>query len=100
MGEDVDFGKEAYMLSSIRKAPYYGVTLGGIILSTGDGLRINTDMQVYNTDGQVIPGLYAAGDCSGSIFADGYYNLTHGMACGRTLTFARHAVRHIAGDLD
>ena len=98
--EDEDFGKEPYMLSAIRKAPFYGVTLGGIILSTGDGLRINTDMQVYNTDGDVIPGLYAAGDCSGGIFADGYYNLTHGMACGRTLTFARHAVRHIAGDLD
>jgi fumarate reductase flavoprotein subunit len=94
---DPDFGKEPYLLSEIRKAPFYGVTLGGILLSTGDGLRINTDMQVLNGDAEPIKGLYAAGDCSGSVFADGYYNLTHGMACGRTLTFARHAVRHIAG---
>lgn len=97
--EDVDFGKEPYLLSEMRTPPFYGVTLGGTLLSTGDGLRITPDMEVINTDGEVIPGLYAAGDCSGSVFADGYYNLTHGMACGRTLTFARHAVRHIAGDL-
>ena len=57
-------------------------------------------MQVLNTDADVIPGLYAAGDCSGSVFAGGYYNLTHGMAVGRSMTFARHAVRRIAGDLD
>lgn len=97
--EDVDFGKEPYLLSQIRKGPFYGVTLGGSLLDTSDGLRINADMQVLNTDANVIDGLYAAGDCSGSFFADGYYNLTHGMAVGRSMTFARHAVRHIAGEL-
>lgn len=98
--EDPDFGKEPYLLSQMRNAPFYGVTLGGALLDTSDGLRINTDMQVLNTDADVIPGLYAAGDCSGSVFAGGYYNLTHGMAVGRSMTFARHAVRRIAGDLD
>ena len=97
--EDPDFGKEPYLLSQLRTPPFYGITLGGALLATGDGLRINPDMQVLDTDGEVIPGLYAAGDCSGSFFADGYYNLTHGCACGRTLTFARHAVRHIAGEI-
>lgn len=95
--EDVDFGKEPYLLSQIRTAPFYGVTLGGTLLDTSDGLRINADMQVLDTNAEVIPGLYAAGNCGGSVFADGYYNLTHGMACGRALTFARHAVNHIAG---
>lgn len=99
-GEDEDFGKEPYLLSEIRTAPFYGVTLGGTLLDTSDGLRINADGQVLKTDGDVLPGLYAAGNCAGSLFADGYYNLTHGMACGRLLTFARHGVRHIAGDLD
>ncbi len=98
--QDEDFGKEPYTLSAIRQAPFYGVTLGGTLLDTSDGLRINPDGQVLNTDGDVIEGLYAAGNCAGSLFADGYYNLTHGMACGRLLTFARHEVRHIAGDLD
>lgn len=97
MQEDVDFGKEPYMLSQIRTAPFYGVTLGGTLLDTSDGVRINANMQVLDTNAEVIPGLYAAGDCGGSVFADGYYNLTHGMACGRALTFARHAVNHIAG---
>lgn len=97
MQEDPDFGKEPYLLSQIKNPPFYGVTLGGTLLATGDGLRINPDMQVLNTGGNVIDGLYAAGDCSGSFFADNYYNLSHGMACGRTLTFARHAVQHALG---
>ncbi len=96
---DEDFGKEPYTLSEIRTAPFYGVTLGGALLDTSDGLRINANGQVLNVDGDVIPGLYAAGNCAGSIFADGYYNLTHGMACGRAVTFARHEVRYIAGDI-
>lgn len=99
MKEDVDFGKESYLLSQIKDPPFYGVTLGGTLLSTGDGLRINADMQVLNTEGEPMEGLYATGDCSGSFFADGYYNLSHGMACGRTLTFARHAVLHAAGEI-
>ena len=73
------------------------MTLGGTLLDTSDGLRINADGQVLKTDGEVLEGLWAAGNCAGSLFADGYYNLTHGMACGRLLTFARHEVQHIAG---
>ncbi len=94
---DEDFGKEPYTLSAIRQAPFYGVTLGGTLLDTSDGLRINADGQVLKTDGEVLEGLWAAGNCAGSLFADGYYNLTHGMACGLLLTFARHEVQHIAG---
>lgn len=97
--EDTDFGKEAYRLSEIRTAPFYGGWFGGSLLTTVDGLRINEDMQVLGEDGMVIPGLYAAGDCSGSVFANNYPEYIVGCACGRTVTFARHAVRHIAGDL-
>ena len=47
----------------------------------------------------MIEGLYAAGDCSGSVFANNYPEYIVGCACGRTITFSRHAVRHMAGDL-
>jgi len=62
----------------------YAVTCG-ITFSFG-GLRINTDAQVMSTDGEPIPGLYAAGELVGGIF---YFNypggsgLTNGAVFGR-----------------
>ncbi len=97
--KDDDFGKEAYRLSALRKAPFFGIWYGGSLLTTVDGLRINADMQVLDALNQPIEGLYAAGDCSGSMFANNYPEYIVGCACGRTLTFSRHAVRHMAGDL-
>jgi tricarballylate dehydrogenase len=66
--------------------PYeaYAVTCG--ITFTFGGLRINTDAQVMSTDGEPIPGLYAAGELVGGIF---YFNypggtgLTNGAVFGK-----------------
>ncbi|MDR1421643.1 MAG: FAD-binding protein, partial [Coriobacteriales bacterium] len=94
---DEDFGKESFRLSAIDTPPYYGVTLGGALLTTIDGLTITPDMQVLDTDKNIIEGLYAVGDVSGNFFANNYPELIVGTACGRTLTFGRHAVYHSAG---
>lgn len=96
---DEDYGKEAYRLSAIREAPYYGGWFGGNLLTTLDGLRINTDMQVLDANNQVIEGLYAAGDCSGGFFSGNYPEYIIGVAVGRTITFGRHVARLLAGDL-
>jgi tricarballylate dehydrogenase len=62
----------------------YAVTCG--ITFTFGGLRINTGAQVMSTDGEPIPGLYAAGELVGGIF---YFNypggtgLTNGSVYGR-----------------
>jgi tricarballylate dehydrogenase len=62
----------------------YAVTCG--ITFTFGGLRINTDAQVISTDGEPVPGLYAAGELVGGIF---YFNypggtgLTNGSVFGR-----------------
>lgn len=97
-GVDEDFGKEDYRLSTLKNPPYYGITTGGCILCTGDGIKINERMQVKDRQNQVIEGLYAAGDCSGSFFSGVYPELFPGLACGRTMTEARQAVKHIAGE--
>lgn len=97
--QDEDFGKEAYRLSAIRKAPFYGCWYGGSLLTTIDGLTINEEMQVLDSEGNVIEGLYAAGDCSGSLFAGTYPEYVVGLACGRSSTQGRHIARRIAGDL-
>ncbi len=97
--QDEDFGKEPHRLSAIRKAPFYGCWYGGSLLTTIDGLTINEEMQVLDTEGNIIEGLYAAGDCSGSLFAGTYPEYVVGLACGRSSTQGRHIARRIAGDL-
>ena len=59
------------------------------------GLKINEHMQVKDTQNKAIEGLYAAGDCSGSFFSGVYPELYPGLACGRTMTEARQAVKFI-----
>ncbi len=85
-GVDEDFGKPAYRMMPLSQAPYYGVRQGASLLCTLDGLRINTKMQVLDTNHEVIEGLYAAGDCSGGFFAHNYPEYIVGVAVGRTLT--------------
>ena len=94
--EDVDFGKEPYRLSELRTPPFFGATLGGTLLTTIDGVRINADCQALNTDFEPIEGLYCAGDCSGSLFSGNYPDQMHGVACGRTMTEALHVVKRVA----
>lgn len=94
--EDKDFGKEAFRLSSLRTPPFYGAWNGACYLTTVDGIKITPDMQVIDENASIIEGLYAAGDCSGSLFADNYPEYIIGCAVGRTMTFARHAIKTIA----
>lgn len=96
LGEDKDFGKPAKDLLPLEKPPYYGVTNAGWLITTMDGLRINEDIQVMDTEGNAIEGLYAAGDVAGGFFANNLYpELIVGVAVGKTMTFARHAVLHM-----
>jgi fumarate reductase flavoprotein subunit len=97
-GVDEDFGKPAKDLFALETPPFYGATNAGWLLTTMDGLHINTDMQVLDTSGNIIEGLYAAGDVAGGFFADNLYpELVVGVASGKTITFARHAIRHMTG---
>lgn len=95
-GVDEDFGKESYRMMPIDTPPYRGVTLGGQLLCTLDGLRINTKMQVLDKHGEVIDGLYAGGNDSGGFFSNCYPELVVGVAMGRTFTFARIAGESMA----
>lgn len=98
-GVDEDFGKPAKDLLPLSKPPYFGALFGGHVLCTLDGLRIDEHMRVLNTERKPIEGLYAVGNCSGSMYAGSYPELFIGNANGRTITHARHAVMHIAGEV-
>ena len=95
-GVDEDYGKEKHRLTPVDTAPFYGIRTCAWHLTTLDGCRINTDMQVIREDGTPIEGLYATGDCTGGIFANNYPNLFTGLACGRTMTFGRRAAKIVA----
>ena len=86
-GNDEDFGKEAFRLTPVDTAPFYGAKNTGYVLCTMDGIQIDTDMNAIDTEGNKIPGLYVCGNDSGCYFANTYPNLSTGMACGRTVTF-------------
>ena len=94
---DADFGKPAYRLSAIRKAPFYGCWLGASLLCTEQGIAINEKGQALDNDNKPMPGLYITGDMSGSFFANNYPCLMAGVAMGRTLTFAMKAIKQMAG---
>lgn len=96
-GKDSDFGKLPSRLSSLEKAPYYAAKLAGMLICSLSGLRVTTQMEVMDKDSNVIPGLYAAGNDSGSFFAQGYPELFGGLALGRTATFGRLAGQSAAG---
>jgi fumarate reductase flavoprotein subunit len=46
-------------LIPVQKSPYYGIRIGAFLYATGCGLRVTPGMQVVNTKGKTIPGLYA-----------------------------------------
>ncbi len=96
-GVDEDFGKDPKKLTSIVKPPFGAARTGAGILVTLDGLRINTDLQVLNTDGCPIAGLYAAGNASGDFFANDYPITSTGSSHGRAITFGWLAGEKAAG---
>lgn len=96
-GEDTDFGKEAFRLSHMATPPFCGVRQhGGYFITTLDGIKIDTNMNVVNAEGEAIEGLYCAGDCSGGYYGNSYVNLLSGDAAGRSVTFGRLAAKNAA----
>jgi tricarballylate dehydrogenase len=75
--------------------PYeaYAVTCG--ITFTFGGLRIDTGANVMSTDGEPIPGLYAAGELVGGIF---YFNYPGGTGLTNGAVFGRIAGNSAASD--
>ena len=63
-GEDKDFGKPAPKYK-IQTAPFYAAWGTPVVHDTRAGLRINAKCQVIDMSGQVIPGLYCAGESAG-----------------------------------
>lgn len=95
-GKDEDFGKRSTALFPIETAPFYACQLGTSLLVTMGGLKINDKLQVLDPNRKVIPGLYAAGNVSGSFFSDDYPITVSGVSHGRAFTFGYLAGKNAA----
>ena len=100
LGKDPDFGKDPAKLTTIEKPPFYAAKAGAALLVTLGGLKVNTRLQVLDTNMNVIPGLYAAGNVSGGFFANDYPSNIPGLTHGRAYTFGRLAGFNAAAEKD
>lgn len=67
-GNDTEFGRKASeMPRPLTEGPYYAVEVGPAIHHTMGGIKITPNAEVLDTNGNVIPGLYAAGEVTGGV---------------------------------
>ena len=107
-GEDPEFGRGSSAqdrhlgdpqnlpnpcLAPLAAPPFYAVQLHPGALGTAGGLRADLDGRVLDWNGIPLPGLYAAGNCSATVFKDAYPG--GGATIGSAVTRAYAAGRHL-----
>ncbi|MDO4632504.1 MAG: flavocytochrome c [Eubacteriales bacterium] len=85
---DAEFGRTTGMDHDLSTAPYYAIKIAPGIHHTMGGVKINTSAEVINTDGEVIPGLFAAGEVTGGVHGG---NRIGGNAVADIVVFGRIA---------
>jgi flavocytochrome c len=86
------FGRRLWRIK-INQPPYYAGARVPSVHHTMGGIEINANAQVLNKSGQVIPGLYAAGETTGGVHGT---NRLGGNALADVHTFGRIAGRNAA----
>ncbi|MCI6377103.1 MAG: flavocytochrome c [Clostridiales bacterium] len=84
---DAEFGRTSFA-NPLNTAPYYAVKVTAGVHHTMGGLKINTATEVLNVNGEVIPGLYAAGEVTGGVHGA---NRLGGNAVADFIVFGRIA---------
>ena len=92
-GQADEFGRTLFtdtdkVNNGINDGPFYAAERVPTVHHTMGGVKINTDTQVIGTDGNVIPGLFAAGEVTGGIHGA---NRLGGNALTDTIVFGRIA---------
>ena len=87
-GEDTAFGRTTGMEHDLSVAPYYAIKIAPGIHHTMGGVKIDTETHVINTDGEIIPGLFAAGEVCGGVHGG---NRIGGNAVADIVVFGRIA---------
>ncbi len=109
-GEDPQFGKgnTAYnrylgdashkpnpCVAPVERRPFYAIKVFMGDLGTFAGIRTDEHARVLDGAGQVIPGLYAAGNDAASVMGGNYPGA--GITLGPAMTFGYIAAQHLTG---
>lgn len=89
------FGKATSEDSTIQQAPFYASLRTPTVHYTMGGVEIDTEAHVLNADGEIIPGLYAAGEVTSGIHGN---NRLGGNAYPDIITFGRIAGTNAAAE--
>lgn len=90
--DDDQFGKDLKFLEPVREGPFYAVEMRpSTVCFTAYGLRIDRDARVLDVGSRPIPGLFAAGECTGGVVGAQYVG--SGNSYANITVFGR-----IAGD--
>lgn len=96
-GIDIDFGKNSNRMFPLDTPPFYANTCNrGDDLVTMSGLLCDTECRVLDTNSEVIPGLYVAGNSQGGRFAVIYPEVLQGHSVAMAVTFGRLAGENAA----
>jgi fumarate reductase flavoprotein subunit len=98
MGKDSDFGKYTNRLTTIEKPPFFVALIQQEFLVVLGGLNTNIRFQPLDADGNVIPGLYLAGNTVGNRFAVDYPTMCPGLTHGMAYTTGRIAGLNAAAE--
>jgi len=85
--------KPSPVLGPLEKPPFYGVKLGLTTAGNLGGLVTNTNAQVIDVRGEVIPGLYCTSNTQAMLPLGHHYD--SGAAQGKSMVFGYIAARHM-----
>ena len=93
-GEDADFGRGVdYLTAQFEDGPIYIVEQKARYATTMGGLDVDANLQVLNTSGETIDGLYAAGEVIGGQMGD---DSPSGANNGWALTSGKYVADYLA----
>ena len=96
---DPEFGRVSFA-NPLDQAPFYAIKVQPGVHHTMGGIKINDNAQVIDTDGNVIPALFAAGEVTGGVHGN---NRLGGNAVADFTIYGRIAGQNaadlVAGDL-
>lgn len=85
---DAEYGRTTGMERKLENAPYYAIHIHPAIHYTMGGIHILPDTRVLDGNGNVICGLYAAGEVAGGLHGN---NRIGGNSIAETVIFGRQA---------
>ena len=89
---DKQYGRTTGMGHKLATGPFYAIHIAPAVHYTMGGVKIKPTTQVLATTGQVIPGLYAAGEIAGGLHGN---NRIGGNSIAETVVFGRQAGQQV-----